>query len=89
MAKRFDGKVVWITGGGSGMGRLAARNLASAGKKVAALDVDEAGLAETAAGHAGILTYRVDVTQPAAVEAVVKVLWWRMTIVPKADVQNG
>jgi hypothetical protein len=38
----FDGRVVFVTGGGSGMGRLAARNLASAGARVAALDVSEA-----------------------------------------------
>ena len=68
----FEGRVAFITGGGSGMGRLAARNLASAGARVAAVDVSEAGLAETARGHAGIATYRVDVTDAAAVGAVVK-----------------
>jgi len=68
----FDGSVAFITGGGSGMGRLAAQNLARAGKRVAALDVNEEGLAETAAGHDGIRTYPLDVTHAQAVEAAVK-----------------
>jgi NAD(P)-dependent dehydrogenase (short-subunit alcohol dehydrogenase family) len=68
----FTGSVAFITGGGSGMGRLAARTLASEGKRVAALDVSEEGLAETAAGHDGVHTYVVDVTNPQAVEAAVK-----------------
>jgi NAD(P)-dependent dehydrogenase (short-subunit alcohol dehydrogenase family) len=46
----FSGKVAFITGGGSGMGQLAARNLPAQGVLVAALDVNTAGLAETAAG---------------------------------------
>ena len=68
----FDGRVVFITGGGSGMGRLAARNLARAGARVAALDVNEEGLVETAHGHDGITPLRLDVTDPSAVEAAVK-----------------
>ncbi|MDJ0788967.1 MAG: SDR family NAD(P)-dependent oxidoreductase [Myxococcota bacterium] len=65
-------RVVFITGGGSGMGRLAARNLAGEGARVAALDVDQAGLDETAAGHDGIHTYPLDVTHADAVEAAAK-----------------
>jgi NAD(P)-dependent dehydrogenase (short-subunit alcohol dehydrogenase family) len=68
----FDGKVAFITGGGSGMGRLAAQTLADAGAAVAALDVDAAGLAETARDRAGILPLELDVTDPAAVEQAVK-----------------
>jgi NAD(P)-dependent dehydrogenase (short-subunit alcohol dehydrogenase family) len=68
----FSGKVAFITGGGSGMGRLAARNLAEAGASVAALDVDEKGLEETARDRPGILPLSVDVTDAAAVEAAVK-----------------
>ena len=68
----FEGQVALITGGGSGMGRLAARRLAEAGKSVAALDVNAEGLAETAEGSAGIHTSVVDVTDAAAVEAAVK-----------------
>jgi NAD(P)-dependent dehydrogenase (short-subunit alcohol dehydrogenase family) len=68
----FQGEVAFITGGGSGMGRLAARNLSAAGKKVAALDVNTEGLAETASGHENIHTYSLDVTNAAAVEAAAK-----------------
>ena len=68
----FAGQVVFATGGGSGMGRLAAQRMADAGAKVAAVDVNEAGLAETADGRAGIHTWRLDVTDNQAVLAIVK-----------------
>ena len=68
----FDGKVVLVTGGASGMGRLAARRMARAGAQVMATDVDEEGLRETARGFEGIHTRVVDVTHAAAVEAMVK-----------------
>jgi len=67
----FRGKVALITGAGSGMGRLAAQRLVQGGAKVAGLDVNEAGLTETARGNAGISTYAVDVTDARAVEDVV------------------
>lgn len=67
----FQGKVALVTGAGSGMGRLAARNLADAGALVAALDVNDAGLRETA-DRQGIRAWRVDVANGAAVQAVVK-----------------
>ncbi|MBK7973197.1 MAG: SDR family NAD(P)-dependent oxidoreductase [Deltaproteobacteria bacterium] len=47
----FTGKVALITGAGSGMGQLAAQNLARAGASVAALDIDEAGLERTRAAR--------------------------------------
>ena len=69
----FHGKVAFVTGAGSGMGRLAARQLAEQGKLVAALDVNEGGLQETALGHEdSIRTLCVDVTDAAAIEAAVK-----------------
>ncbi len=68
----FSGKVAFITGGGSGMGRLAAQTLADAGASVAALDVDASGLEETASGRAGILPLTLDVTDATAVEEAVK-----------------
>ncbi|MGH0033969.1 MAG: SDR family NAD(P)-dependent oxidoreductase [Myxococcota bacterium] len=67
----FDGKVALVTGGGSGMGRLACRRLADGGARVAALDVNEAGLAETASHGDAIRSYPVDVTDARAVETVV------------------
>ena len=54
------------------MGRLAARRMADAGAKVAAVDVNEAGLAETAEGREGVHTWRLDVTDNQAVLATVK-----------------
>lgn len=68
----FGGQVALVSGAASGMGRLAARNYAQAGARVAALDIDEAGLVETAQGQERIVPFPVDVTQPEAVEAVVK-----------------
>lgn len=68
----FKDRVVFITGGGSGMGRLAAQRMAEAGAKVAAVDVNEAGLAETAREHPTIYTRMLDVTDNQAVVATVK-----------------
>ncbi|HEX9124306.1 MAG TPA: SDR family oxidoreductase [Actinomycetota bacterium] len=45
---RLDGKVALITGGGSGMGREACLVLAREGARIAALDLDAAGLEATA-----------------------------------------
>jgi NAD(P)-dependent dehydrogenase (short-subunit alcohol dehydrogenase family) len=68
----FAGQVVFVTGGGSGMGRLAAQRMADAGAQVAAVDINEAGLIETADGREGIHTWRLDVTDNQAVLATVK-----------------
>ena len=46
----YDGKVALVTGGGSGMGQLACRNFAQGGARVAALDVNDTGLAKTVEG---------------------------------------
>ncbi|MCP4007533.1 MAG: SDR family oxidoreductase [bacterium] len=68
----FADQVVFVTGGGSGMGRLAAQRMADAGAKVAAVDINEAGLAETAQAREAIHTFRLDVTDGEAVLATVK-----------------
>ena len=67
----FNGQIAFITGGGSGIGRVAARQLAAAGKTVAIADVNTDGLKETADGHQDIHAYPLDVTDAAAVEAVI------------------
>jgi NAD(P)-dependent dehydrogenase (short-subunit alcohol dehydrogenase family) len=67
----FDGKVVFVTGGASGMGKLACERMARLGAKVAAIDVNEAGLAAVAASHEAIRAWPVDVTDTKAVEATV------------------
>lgn len=58
----FHGKVALVTGAASGMGRLASRRLAAAGAAVAAVDVNEEGLRETAEGRIAIRAYPQDVT---------------------------
>jgi NADP-dependent 3-hydroxy acid dehydrogenase YdfG len=68
----FRGKVALVTGGGSGMGQRFCERMAAEGALVAALDVNEEGLAKTAATSDRITTFAVDVTDTAAVEQVVE-----------------
>ena len=65
----YQGKSALVTGGGSGMGRLAAQQFAATGAHVAILDVNEAGLQETAAGNPNIHPFVVDITDYEAVSS--------------------
>ncbi len=69
-----SGKVVVVTGAGSGMGREIALELLRRGARVAAVDVNEATLAETGSLASGtpdaISTHVVNITDRAAVEAL-------------------
>jgi NAD(P)-dependent dehydrogenase (short-subunit alcohol dehydrogenase family) len=77
----LDGKVVMMTGAGRGMGREMSIGLASAGAKVAMIDIDEdvlneaASLVENAGGQGAALPMVADVTSADnAATAVQKVL---------------
>lgn len=65
-------RVALVTGGGSGMGQLAVWRLAEQGAAVGALDINSAGLAETAARFPGLIRpITADVTDEAAVNDAV------------------
>ena len=66
----LDGKVVLITGAGSGIGRALAKLAANKGAKLALADWDEAGLADTAAAvKAAVMTQKLDVSNREGFEA--------------------
>jgi NAD(P)-dependent dehydrogenase (short-subunit alcohol dehydrogenase family) len=71
----MNGKAALVTGAASGLGRAAALRLAQAGAMVTMVDVNAAGLAETAgmAGGADVVSLVTDLSDPAdcapAVEA--------------------
>lgn len=67
-----SGKVVLITGGGSGVGQAAARLFAQLGARVAITGRDEGKLLATAEGSPGIFAKVADVTDPPSVTALVK-----------------
>jgi len=64
--------VALVTGGASGMGRLAALDLASKGAKVAIVDMNEENLAATAAESDNISAYTCDVSDLQSVRQLVE-----------------
>lgn len=72
----MEGRVVLVTGAGSGIGRACALEFASRGCRVVVTDVDERGGEETVrmVGEAGSDAFfmRVDVTKPADLQAAVQ-----------------
>ena len=68
--KTLKSRIVVITGAGSGIGRSLALESARRGARLALCDVNDTGLAETAAACDGaeVLTARVDVADRSAVE---------------------
>jgi NAD(P)-dependent dehydrogenase (short-subunit alcohol dehydrogenase family) len=74
MSARFDGKTAVITGAGSGIGQSVALRLVSEGARVLGLDVNGAGLADTAGraeGSGSLVVQECDVTSAAACRAAV------------------
>ena len=87
MAKLLEGKIAFVTGGGSGIGRATALELAAEGARVAVTDLNKAAAEETAAmiAKAGGEAYgdALDVTDEAAVNATVDAVvarWGRLDI---------
>jgi NAD(P)-dependent dehydrogenase (short-subunit alcohol dehydrogenase family) len=74
--RRFVGKVAFVTGAGSGIGRATAIAFAAEGADVVLADVDAAGNEETArllAEHGGrVLAAKCDVTSSSDIQAVIK-----------------
>jgi NAD(P)-dependent dehydrogenase (short-subunit alcohol dehydrogenase family) len=67
---RLDGKVVVITGAGSGMGREATLLFSEQGASVCAADVDAEAAQRTAGEAREAFAVEVDVAQPASVQAM-------------------
>lgn len=67
----FRGTTALVTGAGSGMGQISAWRLAAMGAKVAAVDLNEEGLAKTAEGKDSIRIYRCDVADADAVTELI------------------
>jgi NAD(P)-dependent dehydrogenase (short-subunit alcohol dehydrogenase family) len=80
--ENLKGKTAVVTGGASGIGRALCLAFAGEGAHVVVADIDEAGMAETAAGvkKAGTraLTVTTDVTQLASVQALADRAWKEM-----------
>src|ERR1700694_1342777 len=77
--ENLQAKVAVVTGGASGIGRALCFAFAGEGANVVVADLDEAGMAETAAGvskaGAKAVTVRTDVTKLASVEALAERAW--------------
>lgn len=76
MAGRFSGKVAFVTGAASGIGRACAQRLAAEGAAVVVADIDASGAEKWAAelrdADAVARAVSVDVADPASVEAAIE-----------------
>jgi NAD(P)-dependent dehydrogenase (short-subunit alcohol dehydrogenase family) len=74
MSEEFAGKIVVVTGAGSGIGRSSAHLFARLGAKVHVADID-AGSAKAVAGQIGGVAHTVDCTDPEAVDALAQAVF--------------
>ena len=84
----FEGRVAVVTGAGSGIGRASAQAFAAAGARVAVVDVDPAGAAETvdlvaADGRGEARAFHADVSDEGSVAALIAAVveaWGRLDV---------
>ena len=69
MLEPMNGKIALVTGAASGMGRICALRLAQRGAVVAAFDLNEEGLQETATGQPNIHGFRCNIADRNDVES--------------------
>jgi NAD(P)-dependent dehydrogenase (short-subunit alcohol dehydrogenase family) len=68
IGRRFEGKVAFVTGGASGLGRAAAERFAREGARVVVADLDRSGAETVAATLPDALAVHVDTADGAAVD---------------------
>jgi NAD(P)-dependent dehydrogenase (short-subunit alcohol dehydrogenase family) len=68
IGRRFEGKVAFVTGGASGLGRAAAERFAREGARVVVADLDRSRAEAVAASLSDALAVHVDTTDATAVD---------------------
>ena len=68
IGRRFEGKVAFVTGGASGLGRAAAERFAREGARVVVADLDRSGAEAVATTLPDALAVHVDTADGAAVD---------------------